>query len=364
MRLTSILAALGVSAAVALWILTGPSDNGSEKVDAETASGEQASNAPIERVSIDVVAIKSDATELESAIVLRGRTEASRTVEVVAQTEGLIVSTPLRKGAEVSAGETLCEINMADRPARIAEAEAKLAQAQIDVDASGKLKERGFAAATTHAANLAELEAAKANLEEWRIDLGRTTMTAPFDGVLETDTAELGALLQRGDVCATVVALDPIKVVGFAPERLVASLQAGQDASAHVINGATIDMIVTFVAQSADPDTRTFRVEAQASNPDGLIRDGMTAELTVPLKGARGHLLPHSALTLNNTGDIGVRLEVDGEARFAPISILRDSSDGVWVSGLPEAANVIVVGQEFVTDGAAVTAQFADAPTN
>ncbi|MEO1121290.1 MAG: efflux RND transporter periplasmic adaptor subunit, partial [Pseudomonadota bacterium] len=129
-------------------------------------------------------------------------------------------------------------------------------------------------------------------------------------------------------------------------------------------SGTVSSAVVTFVAQSADPDTRTFRVEAQASNPDGLIRDGMTAELTVPLKGARGHLLPHSALTLNNTGDIGVRLEVDGEARFAPISILRDSSDGVWVSGLPEAANVIVVGQEFVTDGAAVTAQFADAPTN
>lgn len=365
MRLSSILASLAVAAAVAIWIFTGPSEpEATELGDGVAAESPEAlSDAPLD-APVDVLATHSVARPMESAVVLRGRTEAARMVEVKAQTEGLVVSIPIRRGASVTTGETLCEIEPGDRPARIAEAEAKLLQAQIDADASAKLKERGFAAETTHAANLAALEAAKASLEAWRRDLARTTITAPFDGTLETDTAEEGALLQQGTVCAEVVALDPIKVIGFAPERVVAALREGMDAQARLITGETLDMVVTFVAQSADPDTRTFLVEAQAPNPELRVRDGMTAELSVPLSGALGHLLPHSALTLNSEGAVGVRVIENGEARFKPTQILRDSGEGVWLGGLPEKADVILVGQEFVTDGAAVEPTFAPQGTN
>jgi multidrug efflux system membrane fusion protein len=58
---------------------------------------------------------------------------------------------------------------------------------------------------------------------------------------------------------------------------------------------------------------------------------------------------------LDNDGNIGVRVVGEGDiARFLPVGILRDTIDGIWVTGLPETVDVIVVGQEYVTDGVPV----------
>jgi multidrug efflux system membrane fusion protein len=90
-------------------------------------------------------------------------------------------------------------------------------------------------------------------------------------------------------------------------------------------------------------------------NTDLKIRDGQTAEIIVAADGASAHLLPQSALTLNDDGDLGVRFVDDNSlAQFAKLTLLRDTSEGVWVSGLPETVNVITVGQEYVVDGVPV----------
>ncbi|MEO1723610.1 MAG: hypothetical protein AAFR84_14550, partial [Pseudomonadota bacterium] len=77
-----------------------------------------------------------------------------------------------------------------------------------------------------------------------------------------------------------------------------------------------------------------------------------TAEIRVVLHGGAAHRLPQSALTLDDTGRLGVRtIDSESRARFIPVSVVRDTADGVWVAGLPDRATVIVVGQEFVRDG-------------
>ena len=70
------------------------------------------------------------------------------------------------------------------------------------------------------------------------------------------------------------------------------------------------------------------------------------------------HLLPQSALTLDDDGHLGVRLVKDDMAAFAEVSVIRDTTDGIWVAGLEDTADIIVVGQEFVTDGVPVAATY------
>jgi multidrug efflux system membrane fusion protein len=189
-------------------------------------------------------------------------------------------------------------------------------------------------------------------------------MLAPFDGVLESDTAELGALLRSGDVCAALISLDPIEIVGFVPEIDVDKVAVSLPATARLVAGRDVTGLVTFVSRSADPNTRTFRVEIAAPNADETIRDGMTAEIAIPLAGQRAHLIPQAALTLNNAGEMGVRTAKDGKAHFLPVSILRDEMRGVWVLGLPESADVIIVGQEYVSEGRAIMPTFTEWDVN
>jgi multidrug efflux system membrane fusion protein len=306
-----------------------------------------------------VVAIRSVAQPYLDQLVLRGRTEADRRVDVRAEISGLVASTPIRKGAVVAAGDTLCRLDPGERPANLAEAKANLRQSEVEYDAALRLAEKGFTSETEALTREAQLEAARAKLLRARIDMDRLEIVAPFDGALETDTAELGALLQPGSICASLIALDPIALVGFAAERDVDRLKVGAPARARLVTGRSVEGRIRFVARSADAETRTYRVEVAAPNPDLEIRDGMTAEILIGLDSEPAHFAPQSALTLDGAGRLGVRLAQDGRARFAPVEILADAPDGVWLSGLPEEADIIVVGQEFVADGSPVAPRYA-----
>jgi len=309
-----------------------------------------------------VVAVSSVARPFEDRIVLRGRTEADRRVEVRAEISGLVASPPIRKGARVAAGDPLCVLDPGERPAALTEARAYLRQMEVEHEAALRLSQKGFTAETESLTRAAKLEGARAQLMRAELDMRRLTLAAPFDGLLESDTAELGALLQPGAVCATLIALDPVLLVGFAAERDVDRLTVGAPADARLANGRVVTGTIRFVSRAADAATRTYRVEVAAENPDGAIRDGMTAEIAVALPPRPAHLVAQSALTLDDAGRLGVRLADGGVARFVPVTILGEDGGGVWLDGLPPEAEIIVVGQEFVSDGHRLAVTPADSP--
>ncbi|MEM7669719.1 MAG: efflux RND transporter periplasmic adaptor subunit, partial [Pseudomonadota bacterium] len=126
-------------------------------------------------------------------------------------------------------------------------------------------------------------------------------------------------------------------------------------AGARLATRREITGTVTFLSRSADPTTRTFRVEVQVPNLDQAISDGQTADILISSDGANAHLIPQSALTLDDDGKLGVQTVAANErAAFVRVAILRDTTQGVWVAGLPMETRIIVVGQEFVTDGVPV----------
>ena len=103
-------------------------------------------------------------------------------------------------------------------------------------------------------------------------EISRLKILAPFSGLLESDTAELGSLMQPGSLCATVIRLNPIKVVGFAPETEVDQIVVGSMAGARLASGREVVGTVKFLSRSADPQTRTFRTEIEVANTDLSIR--------------------------------------------------------------------------------------------
>ncbi|WP_461469461.1 efflux RND transporter periplasmic adaptor subunit [Pararhodobacter sp.] len=341
---------------------------GVDRATAQTAEPEAAA-AEEGEAPFTVVVQRFVEQDLESVIVLRGRSAASRQVEVRAETTGVVISEPRQRGTLVAAGDVLCELDPGTRAASLAEAEARVIEAQANFDAAQtaydtarRLSAEGYGApnaVTSAEAALqsarAGIEAARAGVEAARAELDRLTITAPFAGLLEANSAETGSLLSAGGLCATVIQLDPILIVGYAAEAQIDRLSLGAPAGVRLSNGTEVVGRVTFLARTADAATRTFRVEVTVPNPDLAIRDGMSADIAIVAQATRGHLVPGSALTLDDEGTLGLRL-VDAENRtlFNPVTVLRDAPEGVWVAGLPTEADVIVVGQEYVTDGVVV----------
>ena len=154
--------------------------------------------------------------------------------------------------------------------------------------------------------------------------------------------------------------LDPMKVTGEVTEKNVAQLSIDQEVSVTMLNGETIEGKINFISKSANPSTRTYRVEATVQNNDGNILEGLTAEMRVPLNKVKAHLIPSYLLSLNDEGELGIKIVENDVVKFLLIQIIEDGLDGLWVSGLPDEVTIITVGQEYVINGQNVNVQLSE----
>ena len=360
MRKTYITAAV-IALATILWFASGALTAGEGPVE-HPSLAEANERARAEVGDMPPTAVRGrviHAVALPERVKLRGRTENKRTVEVRAETSGRVVERPMERGTRVAAGDLLCRIAVEDRNARLAQAEAAVEQARIEYEGSLRLQDRGFNSETAIAQAKARLATAQAQREAAVLDVQRTAVRAPFAAVVEDAPIEIGDYAQPGTVCASLVDLHPMLLVGSVSERDVSRFGVGANADGNLMTGQTVSGPVSFVGQQADPGTRTYRVEVTVPNPDYALRSGITTEIAIDVGSVEAHKISPAVLALDDAGNIGVRIvDAEDRVRFQRVAIVADADDGVWVRGLPAVATLITVGQETVVAGERVDVQF------
>ena len=255
-----------------------------------------------------VTILNSQAKNKSKILKSSGFTEADKFVQVRAEVSGRLIARPAQQGDYVEEGDLICQLYIAGR-----EAYPKI--------------------------------------------------VAPFSGYLETLRVEEGDFLNTGAVCAALIDPDPMLLVADIAEKDIAQVQLGSEATAKLISGRLITGEVTFIASSADKNTRTFRVEISVDNKDRSIRDGVSAEIYIKGKEEPAHKISPAILSLNDQGKLGVRtVTADNRVEFKEINILEDTNSGMWVSGLGEEARIITLGQEYVFQGQTVNVKETFSP--
>ena len=286
---------------------------------------------------------------------IRARSEADVSVQVRAETSGRVVKIFGRKGELAKKGNVLCKIDEGARRATLLQATALLAQTKSDYYAAKKLSRRGFSAKLNVNAKKAAYDGATASLKKAQIDLDYTSIRAPFTGIIEEQSAKVGdflTALSAAKTCAKLVKLNPLLIVGDVSERNITKLKVGQRGRAELVTGEKISGKIRFISPSAKIQTRTFRVELEVENKNLRMRNGVTADIFVPLKARIGHQISPAYLTLNDAGEVGVRSIVKGDiVKFLPVKILEQGKSGVWVAGLPKKVMIITTGNDYVVEG-------------
>tara|TARA_B110000967_G_C18898911_1_gene573041 strand:- start:4065 stop:4892 length:828 start_codon:yes stop_codon:yes gene_type:complete len=183
------------------------------------------------------------------------------------------------------------------------------------------------------------------------VELNRTEVKAPFSGFIEK-IVKPGNLLNRGETCAVIIELDPITFIAEVPEAEIQKVIKGQKVLIELVTGQSIESTLSFVSKSATPSTRSFRVEAKIQNSNGLIRDGITGTMHITTNKILAHKISPSILVLSDDGIIGIRAVDDKDTvQFIPVNIIEDTLEGIWVTGIPNLTQIIVLGQGFVESG-------------
>ncbi|WP_266064458.1 efflux RND transporter periplasmic adaptor subunit [Brucella intermedia] len=313
---------------------------------------------------------------------LPGRIKASTTAEVRPQVSGILKERLFEEGANVKSGDVLYKIDDDTYVAAVASAKAAVAEAQAGYELAiteARRAEDLFATKTGTAANrdnkLAErsksaaaLQVAQAQLTTAEIDLDRTTIKAPIDGVIGFSQTTPGALVaaQQTTALTTIRSLDRVDVDVTQSVNDLLQWRAKNKQGVPPAGVATLVMPdgqiyplrgdLKAAEPRVEPTTGMVTLRISFENPDHLLLPGLYVEVELPqdiIKNAI--LLPQSSVMRDTKGNASVWVIEGGKVAVRPVTIAT-AAGNQWVirDGLKAGENVITSGFQKIAPGATV----------
>ncbi|MGB1863210.1 MAG: efflux RND transporter periplasmic adaptor subunit [Candidatus Puniceispirillum sp.] len=403
-----------VALLVGLWMASGSfmKDTPAAINDSDQAEAGSGADMPKQAdvtSSFTVSAVSVQNETINRTIRANGVSEAAFDVTVSSKINGNIIRIPATEGSEIKQGDVLVVLDKGTLPEQIAAAKAELNAAEKSYDAAqkqskGTLKEE-LAAARANlvvtekrlsianelakenftapvelaqlkadyenarvqlakietaqnyrselevAQNMARVEAARASLAALQTQLEDSTIRSPVSGLLETLHVEKGERMRRDAAAATILGMDTLSVIVAVPQNDIAQISVGDMVDVKIAGAGTNRGKVTKIASRSNQATRTFDVEVSVQNKDRKLRGGVTVEATIDVGTIAAFGLSPAHLSVSSDGSLFAKISVDGIVQKIDVNMVRSGGEKVFVSGLPDGAIVLTVGQAFVEAG-------------
>jgi membrane fusion protein (multidrug efflux system) len=315
-----------------------------------------------------------------------GQTAGSREIEVRARVTGILLKRNFTEGGPVKQGQSLYTIDPQPFQAVLARAEADAAGAAARYEqakrnaarfktlvADNAISQKEYDdAASAEAIGDAELKAARARLQEARLNLEYTRVESPVSGFASRSLRSEGTLVSGADVLLTTVTqVDPIWVnFGIADDerlRLQKEADAGRlllpkDGRFDVMLRLADGSVYTRTGRLAFSDIRisgstgTSEARAELPNPGGRLRPGQFVRVT--LNGAtrpNAVLIPQRAVLEGPQGKFVYVVDEKSTAQSRPVEVGEwAGSDWIIIGGLKTGERVIIDGVMRIGPGAPV----------
>lgn len=333
-----------------------------------------AANSDTKVVEEKVVNVRTETVEKRS---LRPFVEAIGTlnpyeaVDISAEIEGVLKEVRIDEGTVVSKGDLLASIDESDYSLEVKHAEAVLRQAEASLSNTAAeyrrkealykddllTKEELDTLSTRLSLAEAEVDKAKVSLSLARRKILKTKVYSPISGVVKEKKVSAGGFLKNGAPLFTMIQIDPIKLIFTIPEKDVGRLKVGQEVQFKVdpYPGKEFKGRLNIIHPSLDEATRTLQVEALTPNPQGLLKPGLFARVTLYTGAPRSTLVVPVTALLYEAEKVKA-FTVEGERAKEKAVRTGDKYGDVMevLEGLKEGDKVVVAGQQNLSEGTKV----------
>ncbi len=291
---------------------------------------------------------------LEVRAVAVGTVEPEHRVLVAAQEEGVVTELLVREGDRVSQGQLLARLDDRELSAQLAEAEARLVEAEGQWKRAQTLVAEGLITAAEADAARASFQVAQARVQALRTRLSFTRITAPVAGTVLTRQVELGSLVAPR---SPVLELGAGQLVLRVPvsELDVVKLKVGDPARVVVdaLGDTSVSARIQRIFPAADPASRQVTVELVLEGPPAGLRPGFLARAVLTLERiAEAILLPEGVVLRGSEFPFFVYVVDGGVARVRPVDVGARQGGRVQVTkGLQVGDQVVVEGASLLRDG-------------
>ena len=331
---------------IALMVAVGSKKKALEERKLQEAQGQ--------RPPVNVVVLKMEPTLIRDVLNLPAMIAPRNRVEVRAEVEGKIKGLPVLEGASVIKGQRLAKIDPRDYEITLTGARAAHEYARKNLVRAESLFGKGIIAERELDEAIANEKSLKARMDSAGLDLERTSITSPLEGILDSLAIKEGLLLSKGHSIGVVIDIDPVKVVAGIPESDVSAVRRLDTFKVTVdaLEDATFEGRKLFLSSSPMTQAHLYTLEVLVDNPGHRLLPGMFARMEIIKREIPDGLSVPLYAVITQGERRFVYVEKDGVAKT------RDVETGIlegWrilvTKGLEPGDRVVVVGQRSVSEG-------------
>jgi multidrug efflux pump subunit AcrA (membrane-fusion protein) len=202
-----------------------------------------------------------------------------------------------------------------------------------------------------------KLDEYNTNLELYRLGLlsesefKKIALYAPFDGILLDNHKIAGELVMPGERVYELIDLSSLEIYGYINENEILDISTKNEVDVTIL-GEEVQGFIDYVSPISDPETKTFEIVVKVKNNDLRYKDGLSSIISINKGEVLAHKISPSILALGDEGQLGVKvIAKDNKVEFKDITIIEDTSEYMLVTGLSKKEKIIIVGQQYVSNG-------------
>ena len=279
-----------------------------------------------------------------------GTARATESVNITSNITEKVVQIDFEDGLQVKAGAILAVLEQAEEQAELKRAQAVEGERKLALQRLKQLEERKLTTPDEIDRTRLELEQAEATITAIKTRISDRVIRAPFDGIVGLRNISVGALVETGDLIATLDDTRQIKLDFTVPSVFLSELKPGLKIKARAVALGNKEFLgeVKSINSRVDPVTRSIEVRALLPNPDGSIIPGILMQVDLLRNTRQALLIPEaSLLPLADKQYVMVRVNIDGKDTVEK----RQVKIGLRLPGYVEILDGLSAGEQVVTHG-------------
>ncbi len=268
-------------------------------LDAETKSETEVSKSstPEKASKLPVDIYIAQEVNQGSTILATGTVVPNEEVELKSEASGRLVKLNLREGSYVKKGQLIAKINDEDLTAQLKKLKYEAEFAAQNEARQKKLLDIDAISKEEYDIAVNQVNTLGADKEFLEVQLEKTSVVAPFSGILGLKNISEGAYITPNVIIANLVQTNPAKIDFNIPEKYASKITIGQKISCSLDGDEeVIEATVIAIDPKIDEDLRTLKVRAKTSNPKGKLLPGMFTKVEIPLGKEKAIMIPSEAI--------------------------------------------------------------------
>ena len=230
-----------------------------------------------------VTSIETKVAPYEHFVSFQGTLETDKNIVMYPEIPGLLKSINVVEGQRVIKGDVLAVISDSGLVDQLQQLEIQLSLAKTTYERQNRLWEQKIGSEMQFLQAKTQYLSLEKSITQMKDQVAKTTITAPFDGIVDHLLADVGSSLAPGMTpVVRVINLDEMKVSAQVPEIHLNNIKKAAKVAVNIpVLNKTLPAEINAVGNFINPNNRSFRVEIGLENSTGDLKPNMTVLLNI-----------------------------------------------------------------------------------